>query len=130
MRWRQYAYSAGRRALEVHQPGRASFSSGFATVLSARLERLADLRLSPAEKQFLITNCPYLNPLTSTFGRSSLNPGEVVISQLDEKLTVKGEGQQTSFNVTSIVEVLMLKGLAQWKCVLTNTFLNFVHLIY
>ena len=73
--------------------GKHSFPDGFAESLRQAVDEMASLQLTKHEKQFLQTNCPYLDPVYLDFLEGyRYNPEEVHIMQQDDQLTVYVEG--------------------------------------
>ncbi len=73
--------------------GKTEFPDGFAEVLRAEVDKLADLKLTEAEKSFLLTSGPYLDPTYIDFLRGyRYNPTEVDIKQEGGDLQVHVEG--------------------------------------
>ncbi|MGN6637456.1 MAG: nicotinate phosphoribosyltransferase [Mucilaginibacter sp.] len=69
------------------------FPPGFATALRERVDGMATLQLTRHEKQFLVNNCPYLDPLYLDFLEGyRFDPREVDIDQEGDRLTVAIEG--------------------------------------
>jgi nicotinate phosphoribosyltransferase len=86
-------FPQARARYEFINRGGHRFPPGFAGVLRAGVYRLAELQLSRAEKQFLVANCPYLDPLYLDFLEGyRFDPNEVNISQDEETLIVQVEG--------------------------------------
>jgi len=73
--------------------GKHQFPDGFADHLRKAIDAMAKLELTDAEKQFLSTNCPYLDPTYLDFLQGyRYDPSEVVITQNGSDLSVKIEG--------------------------------------
>jgi nicotinate phosphoribosyltransferase len=73
--------------------GNHAFPSGFADGLRQEVAKMATMRLSPEEKTFLRTNCPYLNPSYLDFLEGyRYDPAEVSIRQEGEQVFVSIEG--------------------------------------
>lgn len=73
--------------------GNHSFPAGFASALQQAVNAMAALKLTPEEKQFLQTRCPYLDPVYLDFLQGySYNPGEVTIKQNGDQVSVRVEG--------------------------------------
>lgn len=69
------------------------FAEGFDKALTREIEAMKDLRLSPAEKEFLRVNCPYLTPTYLDFlSGFRYDPSEVHVSLEDDELKVSVEG--------------------------------------
>lgn len=73
--------------------GKHSFPVGFAEALRQAVDNMASLKLTKQEKQFLQTNCPYLDPVYLDFLEGyRYNPEEVHITQQVDQLQVHVEG--------------------------------------
>ncbi len=73
--------------------GNHSFPPGFATALRKEVEKMLLLELTRQEKQFLKTQCPYLDPTYLDFlSGFQYDPSELTISQTGDKLEVHIEG--------------------------------------
>jgi len=73
--------------------GKHEFPDGFAEALREEVNNMAKLKLTKAEKQFLIDNCPYLSPLYLDFLEGyRYDPSEVHIEQNGSDLQVTVEG--------------------------------------
>ena len=73
--------------------GKHKFPEGFADHLRKAIDAMAKLKLTAAEKQFLLNNCPYLDPTYLDFLQGyRYDPTEVVIEQNGNDLKVKIEG--------------------------------------
>lgn len=73
--------------------GKHQFPEGFATHLRKAIDAMAKLKLTHSEKEFLRTNCPYLDPTYLDFLQGyRYDPSEIVIEQNGSELTVKIEG--------------------------------------
>jgi nicotinate phosphoribosyltransferase len=73
--------------------GKHLFPEGFAATLRASVDALASLKLSPEEKRWLATTCPYLDPVYLDFLQGyCYDPNEVCIVQEGDQLTVAVEG--------------------------------------
>ncbi|MHC5310203.1 nicotinate phosphoribosyltransferase [Myroides sp. LJL116] len=73
--------------------GDHKYPDGFAEALQDQVNKMADLRLTKAEKDFLAKTCPYLDPTYLDFLEGySYNPNEVEITQDKDQLTVNIQG--------------------------------------
>lgn len=73
--------------------GSHEFPEGFASLLQTSVHAMAALQLSRAEKTWLATTCPYLNPVYLDFLQGyRYDPGEVTITQQGSELSVHVEG--------------------------------------
>ena len=73
--------------------GKHLFPEGFDIALKDAVERMAGLRLSHAEKEYLAKTCPYLDPIYLDFLQGyCYNPEEVTIQQKGHDLSVSVEG--------------------------------------
>ncbi|MEH0007262.1 MAG: nicotinate phosphoribosyltransferase [Flavobacteriales bacterium] len=73
--------------------GEHKFPKGFDKVLRAVVDEMKDLQLSNAEKQYLRTTCPYLDPSYLDFLQGyRYDPKEVFIAQKGTELSVAIEG--------------------------------------
>lgn len=73
--------------------GQHKFPAGFADMLRASVDRMANLRLSAAEKMFLSVNCPYLDPTYLDFLQGyQYNADEVRIEEKDGEVDISIEG--------------------------------------
>ncbi|QJD98178.1 nicotinate phosphoribosyltransferase [Mucilaginibacter robiniae] len=78
--------------------GHHQFPPGFAQALRQAVDSMAGLKLTAAEKQFLQSKCPYLDPVYLDFLESyCYNPAEVVIEQqgFDLKVSIEGYWYRT-----------------------------------
>jgi len=73
--------------------GEHAFPDGFGDALRREVDAMANLILSEAEKQYLETTCPYLDPTYLDFlAGFRYNPAEVIIEQTGSELSVTIEG--------------------------------------
>lgn len=73
--------------------GKHSFPAGFSAALSKSVNAMAALKLTAAEKIFLQTTCPYLDPVYLDFLEGyRYQPGEVKIEQYGDQLEIHIEG--------------------------------------
>lgn len=73
--------------------GKHVFPGGFGAALERAVAKLAQLKLSAAEKEFLSKNCPYLSPVYLDFLQGyQYDPAEVTIQQTGSTLSVAIEG--------------------------------------
>lgn len=73
--------------------GQHAFPEGFGEALRREVDAMASLVLSEAEKQYLETTCPYLDPTYLDFlAGFRFNPAEVIIEQDGSELSVTMEG--------------------------------------
>lgn len=73
--------------------GKHEFPEGFAAILRNAVDKMATLRLSPQEKIYLATACPYLEPTYLDFLQGySYDPSEVKIEQKGPDLRVSIQG--------------------------------------
>jgi len=73
--------------------GKHEFPEGFAEILRKAVDKMAELRLSAQEKEYLATACPYLEPTYLDFLQGyRYNPSEVKIEQNGSDLKVSIEG--------------------------------------
>lgn len=73
--------------------GKHEFPEGFAAFLRNAVDKMATLRLSPQEKIYLATACPYLEPTYLDFLQGySYDPSEVKIEQKGPDLRVSIQG--------------------------------------
>lgn len=73
--------------------GHHTFPPGFGDALRAEINKLATLKLSKEEKEFLKINCPYLPPTYLDFLQGfRYDPSEVTIAQNGNDLSVTIEG--------------------------------------
>ena len=98
--------------------GKHQFPEGFAKELRAAVDAMAELKLSKAEKKFLIQNCPYLSPLYLDFLEGyRYDPSEVYIEQEGSDLRVTVEGY---WYRTILWEVPLLSVISELYYKLTN----------
>ncbi|MDR0228093.1 MAG: nicotinate phosphoribosyltransferase [Flavobacteriaceae bacterium] len=73
--------------------GKHEYPEGFAEALRAAVDEMAKLKLTKAEKTFLQTTCPYLDPTYLDFLQGyHYDPSEVIIKQDGTNLEVSIEG--------------------------------------
>lgn len=73
--------------------GNHSFPDGFGKALQNEIAQLAQLKLTPEEKNYLSLNCPYLAPTYLDFLQGfQYDPREISISQTGSELSVTIEG--------------------------------------
>lgn len=73
--------------------GEHKFPEGFGKLLRSAVDKMAKLKLTKDEKQFLTTNCPYLDPVYIDFLEGyRYDPSEVEINQEGTDLEVRVEG--------------------------------------
>jgi len=73
--------------------GKHLFPEGFAEALTHEVGKMAGIRLTAGEKQYLRVNCPYLDPTYLDFLQGySYDPQEVKIEQNGHELSVSAEG--------------------------------------
>jgi nicotinate phosphoribosyltransferase len=73
--------------------GKHSFPNGFAEALKQSVDSMASLKLSKEEKNWLCTNCPYLDPVYLDFLEGyCYDPSEVKIIEQNGQLQVFIEG--------------------------------------
>jgi len=73
--------------------GEHSFPEGFAEALTKSVEAMASLKLTREEKDWLVANCPYLDPVYLDFLQGyRYDPSEVKIIQKNDRLDVFIEG--------------------------------------
>ena len=73
--------------------GEHQFPPGFGDQLKQEIQKLSALKLTPAEKSFLQTACPYLSPTYLDFLQGfRYDPQEVQVEQTDGDLRVTIEG--------------------------------------
>ncbi|MFB9120283.1 nicotinate phosphoribosyltransferase [Bergeyella porcorum] len=73
--------------------GKHFFPEGFAEMLRKCVDKMADLQLTKAEKQFLQETCPYLDlPYIDFLEGYRYNPDEVKITQTENDIEVSVEG--------------------------------------
>lgn len=98
--------------------GQHAFPDGFAQALRTQVNAMANLALSPDEKRFLKTQCPYLSPAYLDFLQGyRYDPTEVAISQDGEELSVKVLGH---WHRTILWEVPLLALISELYYQLTN----------
>ncbi|MCZ4243791.1 nicotinate phosphoribosyltransferase [Pedobacter punctiformis] len=73
--------------------GNHSFPEGFDQALRIAVDKMAQLKLTKAEKKFLQVTCPYLDPVYLDFLEGyAYNPEEVSITQSGDQIEVRVEG--------------------------------------
>src|SRR5690554_2076665 len=73
--------------------GEHAFPEGFGAALRREVDSMAVLHLNEAEKRYLETTCPYLDPTYLDFlAGFRYDPSEVIIEQQGEDLSVVIEG--------------------------------------
>jgi nicotinate phosphoribosyltransferase len=73
--------------------GETDFPEGFAETLKAEVKKMAKLKLSKQEKQFIEKRCYFFDPVFIDFLEGyTYNPEEVIISQTGGKLEILIEG--------------------------------------
>jgi nicotinate phosphoribosyltransferase len=86
-------FPGARVKYEFINRGKHRFPPGFAQDLRKAIDEMTGLKLTPQEKQFLQTTCPYLDPLYLDFLEGyRYNPQEVQIEQQGTELKVHIEG--------------------------------------
>ena len=93
----QYAavklYPDTQAKYEFINRGQHEFPIGFGEALQKRIEQMADLALTPEEKNYLKVACPYLNSAYLDFLQGyRYDPSEVKIEQSGSDLSVKIQG--------------------------------------
>lgn len=98
--------------------GQHAFPPGFGAALQQSVATMAALELKPAEKDFLLRECPYLNPAYIDFlAGYRYRPEEVHISQEGSELEVSVEGYWFR---TILWEVPLLSLISELFYVLTG----------
>lgn len=98
--------------------GKHQFPEGFATAMQEAVNEMAQLKLTKKEKEFLKTNCPYLNPAYIDFLEGyRYDPSEVKIKQEGNDLEVEVEGH---WYRTILWEVPLLAMISELFYKLTN----------
>ena len=98
--------------------GKHVLPPGFASALQASVNNMANLKLTPAEKDFLLVTCPYLDPTYLDFLQGyQYNPDEVLIEERDNDVHITIEGY---WYRTILWEVPLL-------CLVSETYYNLLN---
>ena len=86
-------FSEAKARYQFINRGKHSFPEGFASALRESVDLMAGLKLAPAEKDWLLRTCPYLDPVYLDFLQGyCYDPGEVTIAQKEDVVEVAVEG--------------------------------------
>jgi len=86
-------YPRAQAQYEFINRGQTPFPDGFASKVKAEIEKMADLKLSPAQKNFLKASCYFLTPVYLDYlSTYKYDPDEVMVRQNKENLILKITG--------------------------------------
>src|SRR5690606_25681150 len=98
--------------------GQHEFPEGFGQALTAEISKLAELKLTRKEKEFLTRNCPYLAPTYLDFLQGfRYDPDEVTVTQTGSEISVTIEGY---WYRTILWEVPVMFLICELYYILTN----------
>ena len=98
--------------------GKHEFPEGFGQALTAEISKLAELKLTRKEKEFLTRNCPYLAPTYLDFLQGfRYDPDEVTVTQTGSEISVTIEGY---WYRTILWEVPVMFLICELYYILTN----------